>query len=122
MDEIQVSFGTYIFQPTPAKIRVESARAATAYSLPDSTQQLIIAGKKPTRVELAGELFAEDTAGAREQYAALNRLYQEGQAAVLCVPGQEPFYALFTALTLTAAGDGRVLDYTAEFTEGGEKA
>lgn len=39
---------------------------------------------------------------------------------MLCVPGHPPFYALFTALTLEAQGDGRVLDYAAQFLEGGE--
>ena len=47
-------------------------------------------------------------------------MYEAGGAQVLCVPGHPPFYALFTALTLQAEGDGRVLDYAAQFLEGGE--
>ena len=54
------------------------------------------------------------------QYEALRKVYEAGGTQVLCVPGHPPFYALFTALTLQAEGDGRVLDYTAQFLEGGE--
>ena len=50
----------------------------------------------------------------------MRKVYEAGGTQVLCVPGHPPFYALFTALTLEAQGDGRVLDYAAQFLEGGE--
>ena len=121
MDRTQVSFGGYLFRPGPAVIRVESARTATAYRLPDAGTRLVVTGEQPVRVRLTGELIAGDAAGALEQYEALRRQYEAGGPEVLCVPGQEPFYALFTALTLTAEGDGRTLAYTAEFTDGGKE-
>ena len=63
---------------------------------------------------------AEDAATALRRYEELRKVYEAGGTQVLCVPGHPPFYALFTALTLEAQGDGRVLDYAAQFLEGGE--
>ena len=64
--------------------------------------------------------LAEDAAAALRRYEELRKVYEAGGTQVLCVPGHPPFYALFTALTLEAQGDGRVLDYAAQFLEGGE--
>lgn len=119
MNSTQVSFGGYLFRPGPARIRVECARTAADYPLPDGGSRLVLTGEKPRQVRLTGGLYADTADAALEQYRALWQLYSAGGPAVLCVPGQEPFFALFTALTLTAEGDGRTLDYTAEFTEGG---
>lgn len=71
-------------------------------------------------VTLEGQLWAEDAAAALRRYEELRKVYEAGGTQVLCVPGHPPFYALFTALTLEAQGDGRVLDYAAQFLEGGE--
>ena len=68
----------------------------------------------------AGTALGRRCRGALRQYEALRKVYEAGGTQVLCVPGHPPFYALFTALTLQAEGDGRVLDYTAQFLEGGE--
>ena len=111
MDTVQVSYGQYIFSPNPAAVTLKNRRTAETEPLP---------GTAPREVTLEGQLWAEDAAAALRRYEELRKVYEAGGTQVLCVPGHPPFYALFTALTLEAQGDGRVLDYAAQFLEGGE--
>ena len=87
---------------------------------PGGGEWLTVTGTAPREVTLEGQLWAEDAAAALRRYEELRKVYEAGGTQVLCVPGHPPFYALFTALTLEAQGDGRVLDYAAQFLEGGE--
>ena len=110
MDTVQVSYGQYIFSPNPAAVTVKNRRTAVTEPLPGGGEWLTV----------TGQLWAEDAATALRRYEELRKVYEAGGTQVLCVPGHPPFYALFTALTLEAQGDGRVLDYAAQFLEGGE--
>ena len=111
MDTVQVSYGTYVFSPNPGAVTVQNRRTVVTEPLPGGGEWLTVTGSAPRSVQLQGQLWAGD---------ALRKVYEAGATQVLCVPGHPPFYALFTALTLQAEGDGRVLDYTAQFLEGGE--
>ena len=120
MDTVQVSYGTYVFSPNPGGVTVQNRRTVVTEPLPGGGEWLTVTGSAPRSVQLQGQLWAGDAEGALRQYEALRKVYEAGGTQVLCVPGHPPFYALFTALTLQAEGDGRVLDYTAQFLEGGE--
>ena len=112
MDTVQVSYGQYIFSPNPAAVTVKNRRTAVTEPLPGGGEWLTVTGTAPREVTLEGQLWAEDAATALRRYEELRKVYEAG--------GHPPFYALFTALTLEAQGDGRVLDYAAQFLEGGE--
>ena len=120
MDTVQVSYGTYVFSPNPGAVTVQNRRTVVTEPLPGGGEWLTVTGSAPRSVQLQGQLWAGDAEGALRQYEALRKVYEAGGTQVLCVPGHPPFYALFTALTMQAEGDGRVLDYTAQFLEGGE--
>ena len=120
MDTVQVSYGQYIFSPNPAAVTVKNRRTAVTEPLPGGGEWLTVTGTAPREVTLEGQLWAEDATAALRRYEELRKVYEAVGTQVLCVPGHPPFYALFTALTLAAQGDGRVLDYAAQFLEGGE--
>lgn len=120
MDTVQVSYGQYIFSPNPAAVTVKNRRTAVTEPLPGGGEWLTVTGTAPREVTLEGQLWAEDATAALRRYEELRKVYEAGGTQVLCVPGHPPFYALFTALTLEAQGDGRVLNYAAQFLEGGE--
>ena len=115
-----MSYGSYLFSPNPAAVTVKNRRTVVTETLPGSGEWLTVTGRAPREVTLEGQLWADDAAGALRQYDALRQVYEAGGVQVLSVPGHPPFYALFTALTLQAEGDGRVLSYAAQFLEGGE--
>ena len=113
----QIQFGEYIFGKNPAKILVQNTCKIWKQDFPNGVSQVKILGLQPRTVYMQGELFAPDREQAEQMYRALYQLYLQQKPKLLTVPGQEAFLAWFTKLELTAQGDGRVLEYTAEFIE-----
>lgn len=112
-----VSFGSYVFPTNPREILVKSGRRTSVQSIALEGERVHQALPKLTEVTMRGELFSPTAQRTMALYTELLGCYERGDARLLCIPGHRPFYAYFTALELTAKGDGCTLEYRAAFCE-----
>jgi len=64
-----------------------------------------------------GEIFGSSAAAALKQLYPLLKMAENCTKGSLFLPSEKPFTAYLSAFKYQAAGDGRVISYSAEFIE-----
>ncbi len=96
----------------PARLTIKEKRLVARHPAPFAGEVVQDMGAYATEISGEGELFGADVFG---QYSRLCALVRHGGAGLLYLPGQEPFYAHFAALTLYAQPGSESLAYTFAF-------
>ncbi len=98
----------------PARLTIKEKRLIARHPVPFAGEVVQDMGAYATEISGEGELFGADVFG---QYSRLSALVRQGGAGLLYLPGQEPFYAHFTALTMCAQPGSEGLAYTFVFVQ-----
>ncbi len=98
----------------PARLTIREKRRVVKHPAPFVGEIVQDMGAVATEISGEGELFGADVFG---QYRRLSALVSGGDAGLLYLPGQEPFYAHFAALSLCAQPGKEALAYTFLFVQ-----
>ena len=96
----------------PARLTIKEKRLIARHPAPLAGEVVQDMGAFATEISGEGELFGVDVFG---QYRRLSALVRQGDAGLLYLPGQEPFYAHFAALSVCARPGSESLAYTFAF-------
>lgn len=112
--QAQMQFKGYRWKLNPAEITVSYASNIKEHTLPFAGSCLQELGKKKRVVSGKGCFLGKDSLA---QFRELSKVFQEGGAGILSIPGFPPFRAVFSALTLHAQGRPGETPYTFTFLE-----
>lgn len=112
-----LQFGDYLFPHNPARIDIANALDSVSHLMPYYGTATQVLGVSPRLVRVEGSFFGTSAPQALGQYNTLEALFAQKKRALLFIPYQKPFYAIFSRLSMNAGGDGKIISYLAEFLE-----
>ena len=114
MELMGMSFKDFIWENNPTALNVTGERTLRETVLPFAGTGVQDLGPKKRRVTGEGYFTGED---CWQRWGALNTLYRAGGAGSLCLPGQEPFFAVMDELKLIGTAGKELVKYAFSFTE-----
>lgn len=111
---LQMEFKGFRWSVNPSEIALSCGRNLEERALPFSGSHLQELGRKKRQVSGKGCFLGKDSL---RQFRELQRLFEEGGAGMLFMPGFPPFRAVFSSLQLQAAGRPEETRYTFSFLE-----
>lgn len=110
----KMSFGEFQFPQNPVKLTIEDEMELSEQVLPYTGTRVQAVAQKKRRASGEAYLTGED---CWQQWEKLQTLYRKKKADTLCLPGQQPFSALFTRLKLLGAAGENLIQYGFTFVE-----
>ena len=112
-------FAGFEWKVNPAKINIDSKCVLSEYTSPDCAEVIGNIREGALKVSGEGEFVGMNCI---YDYEALQELFRNKKRGLLTLPGMKPFYAYFTALSVSGDETPEVLRYKFEFVRDTKKS
>lgn len=109
-----MSYKDCVWPCNPETIRVERRRNIAEFGIPCETGAVQDNGSSPLRVSGSGRFTGS---GAAEEFSRLSALFDQSGSGTLRLPGETPFQAVFSQLTMKGIPRPNCVEYEFMFLE-----
>lgn len=109
-----MSYKDCVWPCNPETLRIERRRSIAEFAVPGGTGAVQDNGSSPLRVSGSGRFCGS---GAQEEFARLAAVFAQGGSGTLRLPGESPFQAVFSSLTMKGVPRPGCVEYDFLFQE-----